>query len=98
MLFKNQREIKTYIDELDTGANLPDDVIYEMQEDDLIHFTANSFPFYAHRSLFIKTKTKGVLPFKFNRAQWYLTAIATRQKEITGKVRVIIVKGRQQGY
>ena len=97
MLFKNQREINQYIDQLNDGAEFPDDLIEVMSQDDLITLTMDSFTFYGHRALNIKTKTKGLLPFSFNRAQWYLTAIAERQKEKTGKVRVIIVKGRQQG-
>ena len=97
MLFKNQREINLYINKLNDKANLSDELIDRMNQNDLIEMTMKSFPFYGHRALYIKTKTKGLKSFKFNRAQWYLTAIAEKQKEVTGKVRIIIVKGRQQG-
>lgn len=57
----------------------------------------SDFAFYAPRCLFIKTKSRGLLPFVFNTSQWYLHTIIEWQLATTGKVRVIVVKGRQQG-
>jgi len=55
------------------------------------------FPFYAYNSLFIKTKTAKIEPFKLNKAQQYIHKRIEQQKKDTGKVRAIVLKGRQQG-
>jgi len=56
-----------------------------------------NFRFFASTCLTIKTKTDGLALFKFNKAQLYLNKIVDEMQEKYGKVRVIIVKGRQQG-
>lgn len=53
--------------------------------------------YYAAKCLRIKTKQGAVIPFIFNRAQKYLHARIETQKKRTGKVRIVIVKGRQSG-
>lgn len=65
--------------------------------DDYFQLYCDDYAYYAHRALHIKTKTKGMQPFRFNRAQWYIHACIEHQRMTTGKVRVIVVKGRQQG-
>ena len=45
----------------------------------------------------IRTKTGEIVPFVLNRAQEYLHQKVEQQKNSTGKVRVLILKGRQQG-
>lgn len=55
------------------------------------------FPYYAKRTLKIKPKVGPLEPFVFNAAQQYLHERIEAQKKRIGKVRIIIVKGRQQG-
>lgn len=55
------------------------------------------FKKFAPRFLVIRTKSGLPTPFKFNRAQLYLHDRLEKQKEATGKVRAVILKGRQQG-
>jgi hypothetical protein len=55
------------------------------------------FTYYAPRCLRIKDKSGMLVPFVFNRAQQYLHSKIEEQRERTGKVRIICVKGRQQG-
>jgi hypothetical protein len=52
---------------------------------------------FAPRFLNINTKSGMTKSFEFNRAQIYLHNALEKQREITGKVRAIILKGRQQG-
>ena len=56
-----------------------------------------SFGYYARNCLYINTKTVGLIPFKMNKEQCFLDAVIEQQKRETGRVRVIIIKGRQQG-
>lgn len=58
---------------------------------------ASDLEFYARNCLFIRTKAGGVQPFVFNRAQRYIHERLEEQKARTGKVRALILKGRQQG-
>lgn len=67
------------------------------QTDEIFDTFRNDYAYYAHRNLKIKTKSKGLKTFCFNKGQWYLHALAEWQLRTTGKVRIIIVKGRQQG-
>ncbi len=56
------------------------------------------FPFFARHVLKIQDKETGILqPFIFNQAQLFLHNEIERQRMDIGKVRVLIVKGRQQG-
>lgn len=55
------------------------------------------FSYYAPRCLKIKDKAGLLTPFVFNHAQQFLHAKIEEQKERTGKVRILVVKGRQQG-
>ncbi len=55
------------------------------------------FEYFANTCLKIKTKTQGLKPLIFNKAQEYLNAVVDEMVEKYGKVRIIIVKGRQQG-
>jgi hypothetical protein len=55
------------------------------------------FPFYAKNCLFIRTKDSGLKAFKLNKAQLFIHEKLEEQRERTGKVRAIILKGRQQG-
>jgi hypothetical protein len=57
--------------------------------DDFIH--------YAPRCLKIRTKSGSVEPFRLNRPQLYLHTQLEQQRKQTGKVRALVLKGRQQG-
>jgi|ERR1700761_85896 len=56
----------------------------------------DDFRHYSAKCLKIRTKF-GVDKFSMNRAQSYLHDIVEKQKRETGKVRIVICKGRQQG-
>ena len=55
------------------------------------------FEYYAPRNLFIRPKEGDLRPFKLNKAQLYVHQKLEEQRANTGKVRAIILKGRQQG-
>lgn len=52
---------------------------------------------FAPKFLIIKTKNGAPQPFTLNRAQEYIHRRLQSQLEATGKIRAIILKGRQQG-
>lgn len=56
-----------------------------------------SFPEYAAANLRIRTKVGEVRPFVLNRAQEYIHRRLEAQLAHTGRVRALILKGRQQG-
>lgn len=55
----------------------------------------DDLPHFAENCLKIKDKSGKVVPLKFNRSQLYLHEQLEAQKRTTGRVRAIIVKGRQ---
>lgn len=57
----------------------------------------DDFPTYARRCLKIRPKAGPVEPLKLNAAQMYLHTRAEDQLKRTGKVRLVVLKGRQQG-
>lgn len=57
----------------------------------------NDFEHYALKCLKIRSEKDGLTSFKLNKAQRYLHSKIENQKRETGRVRAIIVKGRQQG-
>jgi len=65
----------------------------------------DDYPHYAERCLHIRVKkakvidgkSRKVVPFVLNRAQEYLHERLEAQKKKTGKVRALLLKGRQQG-
>lgn len=65
--------------------------------DDIYEELFTDLPLYARENLKIKPKIGAVIPLIFNRAQLYLHMRAEEQKKRTGKVRLIVLKGRQQG-
>ncbi len=58
----------------------------------------SDFEFYAPRVLKIRTKSGTIAPFVMNRAQLYLNREIERMRAEVGKVRVLGLKGRQQGF
>lgn len=57
----------------------------------------SDFPHYAPRCLRIRSKAGAIVPLELNQAQGYLHGRLESQKERTGKVRALVLKGRQQG-
>ena len=61
------------------------------------HPLLTDFHYYAQNNLKIKTKGGTIEPFILNKAQSYIHDAIEAQLAETGKVRAIILKGRQQG-
>lgn len=57
----------------------------------------DDFAHYAHKCLKIRGKDGKIDPFELNEAQRYLHNRLEAQREQTGKVRALVLKGRQQG-
>lgn len=57
----------------------------------------DDYPHYAGRCLKIRTKSGAVEAFALNKAQEYIHSRLEEQRRETGKVRALILKGRQQG-
>ena len=57
----------------------------------------NDFVHYASKCLKIRSKSGAIEPFILNKAQSYIHDQLECQKGETGKVRALILKGRQQG-
>ena len=57
----------------------------------------DDFDFYSRNCLKIRTKVDGLKPLTLNDAQKYIHSRLEQQLTDTGKVRAIILKGRQQG-
>ena len=57
----------------------------------------DDFEFYARNCLKIRTKHEGLKPLELNEAQLYIHKRLEEQIKTTGKVRAILLKGRQQG-
>lgn len=55
------------------------------------------FPHFAATCLFIRTKEGGIHPLKMNQPQVYIHQRLEQQLRETGRVRAVILKGRQQG-
>lgn len=56
------------------------------------------FEWFAEKFLKIRTKRGMVAPFVLNKAQLYAQKKIDEQKRRTGKVRAVVIKGRQQGF
>lgn len=57
----------------------------------------DDFQYYAQHCLWIRTKNGELEPLELNRAQQYIHRRLEAQRLETGKVRAVILKGRQQG-
>lgn len=57
----------------------------------------DELPHYSEKCLKIRSKSGAVTPFIFNRAQQFINDRLEEQKAKLGKVRALILKGRQQG-
>lgn len=66
-------------------------------ERELIHRLSDNLPYFASKCLKVVDKQGQLVPFIFNQAQWYIHTRVEEQKKRTGKVRMVIIKGRQEG-
>ena len=57
----------------------------------------DNFQHFATKCLKIRAKDGKIEPFELNRAQLYIHSKLEEQRQKTGKVRAVILKGRQQG-
>lgn len=67
------------------------------KERDIFLKLKNDFEHYASKCLVIRPKESGIVNFQLNKAQRYVHAQVDKQLKETGKIRAIILKGRQQG-
>lgn len=68
-----------------------------METSEKLRRLRDDFTFYAPRCLKIRAKDGQIVPFTLNHAQEYLHGRLEAQRERTGKVRALVLKGRQQG-
>lgn len=57
----------------------------------------NEFPYYSKSALKIRTKSGDIAPLTLNPAQEILQEAVDKQQKTEGKIRIIILKARQQG-
>lgn len=57
----------------------------------------DDFPHYAEKCLKIRTKGSGIKPFIMNDSQWFVHHRLENQLREQGRVRALILKGRQWG-
>lgn len=85
-------------DYLEAKANSVNFTFEDERENDAFFMKCmNEYQFFAERCCTIRTKENTLERLAMNKAQRYMCAIAAWQLHHTGKVRLIIVKGRQQG-
>lgn len=65
--------------------------------EDKLSIAIKSLPIFAEHFLSIRTKSGAIKNFKLNKAQEYLHSRLEEQLAKTGRVRALILKGRQQG-
>lgn len=65
--------------------------------DDLPHYAGRCLKIRAKEAVLINGRLQKVIPFTLNKAQQYLHERLEEQKAKTGRVRALILKGRQQG-
>lgn len=68
-----------------------------MMDRDKLRALKYNLQYFARNCLKIKTKDSKIIPFEFNRSQEYFHNICEQELKKHGRVRVIVVKGRQSG-
>lgn len=71
--------------------------LLDSSEQQIFQRLKDDFEHYAPRCLSIRTKSGQIKPLEFNRAQRYIHERLEAQREALGKIRALILKGRQQG-
>lgn len=69
----------------------------EQEREEALRLVQADLEVHAAHCAKIKTKSGRVVPFVFNKAQLYVHERLEQQRAETGKVRALILKGRQQG-
>lgn len=67
------------------------------REIELRYLFKHDFELYAQNCLKIRSKNGVIAPFSLNKSQLYIHKMLEKQLKDTGKVRALILKGRQQG-
>lgn len=57
----------------------------------------DDYPHYSKKCLMIRSKSGNIQPFELNKAQWIIHNAVEQQRREIGRIRAIILKGRQQG-
>lgn len=57
----------------------------------------DDYNYYSSRCLKLRSKSGEIKPFVMNKAQMHVHALVERQRSLTGKIRCLILKGRQMG-
>lgn len=70
----------------------------DLQKLEALRRLREDLPFYAGECLKIKAKSGAIVPLKLNKAQLYFHERLEDQKRRTGKVRALLLKGRQTGF
>ncbi|WP_319583940.1 hypothetical protein [uncultured Pseudodesulfovibrio sp.] len=65
--------------------------------DDFKHFSQKCLKIRAKKAVVSEGKPQKIIPFLLNRAQDYINGRLDEQKERIGRVRALVLKGRQQG-
>lgn len=68
-----------------------------MNQLEILQKCKNDFEYFAKNQLVIRSKDGQLIPFKFNKAQHYLKSRIEDQQKRSGKIRLAVLKGRQQG-
>lgn len=71
--------------------------VNQAERDRAIELVRNDIALHCETCLYLQSKDGKRVPLEFNRAQLYMHARIEAQRLATGKVRAIILKGRQQG-
>lgn len=72
-------------------------ILEELNRREAEDLSRTHFPYFSETSLRIRTKSGALAPFVLNRPQRYLAEKLDAQLAATGKVRALVLKGRQQG-
>ena len=66
-------------------------------KNDLLHYANRCLKIRTKKAVLVDGRLQKIIPFIFNRAQLYLHDKLEQQKAKTGKIRALLLKGRQQG-
>ncbi|MCL2567575.1 MAG: hypothetical protein FWE18_05755 [Alphaproteobacteria bacterium] len=64
---------------------------------DMLKVIVKDFEKFSQNFLYIRSKNSSITPLVFNKEQQYIHSILQQQKQLQGKVRALILKGRQIG-
>jgi hypothetical protein len=76
---------------------LADSLLAEAADEEHQQRLRNDLPYFAEHALRLRPKMGPLEPFRFNAAQQELHRIVQKQRDRTGRVRIVILKARQLG-